>query len=513
MNTSLPWWPLLVSLGVLAILGLPAVLPGVLTIVLGPVAVRRGQRVPRTLRVEPTRAEELSPEVRDFVHAAVRQFAAQGFEAAANVSLAGAVTDGLAVELLLVNRATGDVGSVGAVAHWPTGARSFVVAVRSLFPDGTEVMTACGSMAGPFSVDPLAGELMFGWGGSTPHARDARALCEAHRRRLKRVGKADAPRLTPAAGEEIEFLHQQWRRELEQSENSGHQYRDASGDHNRLTWKGALDAAWSQLEWVRAWRQRRREREGRRAWDALGMGEWVPPAGDVNARVAPPQGPSPAPSAASLPAPLAPGDIQFDRQPAGGMTVRVVQPTPFEFMRSRWVDVVTMAVLAAFALYYFVASVQQRQAEELIARTMPPGTFVPGNGGRVSAFAWLAAALLVAEAFHFLRGLLLARRGPVILAADPSGLAYENADAWRGRGRVAREQLDGLCVRPVAGLGIFGKTYRLELRRLGRARPVVLLTGPDDVALETVKLALEFAMGTRPALEDQPPPLPALAAA
>jgi len=76
-----------------------------------------------------------------------------------------------------------------------------------------------------------------------------------------------------------------------------------------------------------------------------------------------------------------------------------------------------------------------------------------------------------------------------------------------------REELDGLCVRPVAGLGMFGKTYRLEFLRLGRARPVALLSGPDDVALETVKLALEFAMGTRPPLEDQPPPLPALAAA
>ena len=91
MDASLPLWPLLVLLGVLAIFALPAVLPGLLTIILGPFVVRRGQRVPRTLRVEPTRAEELSPEVRDFVHAAVRQFAAEGFEVAAGVAH-GAVT-------------------------------------------------------------------------------------------------------------------------------------------------------------------------------------------------------------------------------------------------------------------------------------------------------------------------------------------------------------------------------------------------------------------------------------
>jgi len=508
MDTSLPLWPLLALLGILAVFVLPAVLPGILTVVLGPVVVRRVQRVPRTLRVEPTRAEALSPEVRDFVHAAVRQFAAEGFEAAANVTLAGAVTDGIAVELLLVNRATGDIGSVAAVTHWPTGARSFVVAVRSLFTDGTGVMTACDNTVSPFPADALADNLTFGWSAAMPHARDARAVCEAHRRRLKRLGKVDAPRLAPSPGDEIKFLHERWREELGQCERSGHQYRDASGDHNRFTWKGAFGAAWSQLEWVRAWRLRRRDREGRRAWDALGMGGWAPPAETANPAAA-----AAAPPSAPPPHSLVPGDIHFDHHSTGGVTVRVGQMTPGQFVTSRWVDVATMIVLASFAMYYFVVSVQQRRAEELIARTVPPGTFVPGTVGPIAALAWLAAALLLAEAIHFLRGLLLARRGPVVLAADPSGLTYENADAWRGRGRVAREELDGLCVRPVAGLGIFGKTYRLELRRLGRARPVALLSGPDDVALETVKLALEFAMGTRPPLEDQPPPLPALAAA
>jgi hypothetical protein len=161
-----------------------------------------------------------------------------------------------------------------------------------------------------------------------------------------------------------------------------------------------------------------------------------------------------------------------------------------------------MAVLAGFAGYHFFAARQQDQLAELMAQRLPPGTFLADSASPLSALAWLAAVLLVADVYGFLRDLAFARRGPTVLAAEPSGLSYRNASAWRGHGRVAREDLDVLTVRSV-GLGIGGKTYQLELRRRGVAAPEPLVVGPDADALETIKAAVAEAMGILP------PPVPA----
>src|SRR5687768_11112700 len=205
MTGFLTYWHLLLPLAAVAVVTLPAVLPLAAALLLAPLKVRAAQRIARRPRVEPTRAEALSPEFRDFVHRAVRQFAAEGFEVAANVSLADSAPDGVALELLLVNRATGDLGSVVAAAHWPAGARSFVLSVRSVFEDGSTVMTACGNSVGVFPRDPRVDDLTLEWSADVPHARDARALCEAHRRRLQRLGRADARRVAPAPAEEMAF--------------------------------------------------------------------------------------------------------------------------------------------------------------------------------------------------------------------------------------------------------------------------------------------------------------------
>ena len=507
---------LLLPLTAVAVVALTKMIPLLLRLALGPGRLRAAQRIPRTPQVEPTPAETLSPEIRDVVHRAVRQFAAEGFEVAANVSLAGpdADPDGVALELLLVNRATGDLGSLTAVAHWPTGARAFVLAVRSLFADGSSVVTACSDRVGVFPNDPRADEVAFGWSADDPRPRDARALCEAHRRRMRWLGKDGLPRVAPAPGEEMTFWPRQWERELERSERTGRHVRAA--DVNRLTWKGACLAAWGQSEPLRTWRVRRRARRGRRAWAALGMNDWAPPSDPTTsdptlADPRPADYGTPSPLVATPPAlsnPPPAGEIHFE--PAGeGITVRVGAPTTFQFITGRWIDLVTMAALAAYAGYHFLAA---RQLADVMARQLPAAAVLPNNVLPLMMLALLAAALLVLDAYCFLRDLAFARRGPTVLSADRTGLSYHNVATWRCRGRVAREDLDMLSTRPL-GWGIFGQAYQLELRRRGVATPEPILVGTDVDALATIHVAIARAMGILPPAPDtsQPPDVAAAA--
>ena len=126
-----PWWT--IGLIVFLLAG-PFVLNFVLRWVVAPVLIRSRQRLAVRPTHELTRAEQLTPEMQQFIGRAVRQFAAEGFEVAANfhqpdgVTNAGGVPTVRAVQVLLVNRATSDTALI--IVDWNLEAMS---------PDGTGI--------------------------------------------------------------------------------------------------------------------------------------------------------------------------------------------------------------------------------------------------------------------------------------------------------------------------------------------------------------------------------------
>src|SRR5689334_17744751 len=85
-----PWW----TIGlILFLLAGPFVLNFVLRWVVAPVLVQSRQRMAVRPTYELTRAEQLTPEMQEFIGKAVRQFAAEGFEVAANFHQPDGVTN------------------------------------------------------------------------------------------------------------------------------------------------------------------------------------------------------------------------------------------------------------------------------------------------------------------------------------------------------------------------------------------------------------------------------------
>src|SRR5688572_7318665 len=99
-----------------------------------PIIVRLKYRMAANPSFEPTRAEELTPEVRDFLGTILPQFFREGFEAVANISLKGMISGVNGAQIVLVNRATSDIAIV--ITSQGTLVRSLVFAIRSHFADG-----------------------------------------------------------------------------------------------------------------------------------------------------------------------------------------------------------------------------------------------------------------------------------------------------------------------------------------------------------------------------------------
>src|SRR3954471_9545374 len=108
------WYWLAVAAGLVALYAFSLVFKFVVV----PIRLHKKHRTMRRPRYEPTRAEELTPEIRDFMGTLVPQFAAEGFEVAANVLVVEdegkeeRVFTTLPVCAGLVHRGTGDTASI-----------------------------------------------------------------------------------------------------------------------------------------------------------------------------------------------------------------------------------------------------------------------------------------------------------------------------------------------------------------------------------------------------------------
>ena len=106
------------SLLLVFVLAGPFLITLVMRWVVAPIRIRSRQRMAVRPTYELTRAEQLTPEMQQFIGTAVRQFDVDGFKVAANVHQPDGVTDARgvptvrAVQVLLVNRATNDTAVI-----------------------------------------------------------------------------------------------------------------------------------------------------------------------------------------------------------------------------------------------------------------------------------------------------------------------------------------------------------------------------------------------------------------
>jgi len=494
-----------------------------------PIRLHRKSNTPAKGNFQPTRAEQLTPELRDFLAIVLKQFAAEGFEVRANVSQDSRVLNNSgklqSTLVLLVNPATNDIATaIGVVAP---ATRSLVASVSSRFGDGTSVATGFSPSPGIFPRDPKVDSVNFAW------VRDAGALAEAHRRRMAALGFVNRPRVAPPRGTEVEYLERERDRELRRVVAHGEYYFDAPVDAYRLTWKGAFLHAWKLTEPVKTWRIGLRDRRARRVWRRLGMDQWRPPAPAAVSVPAPAaavaaQPLSPSESIAASPDepalarlnPDLPDDLRYEVVLAEGevrqdwangvLTVRAGAPTVGRFLARQWRSLFWLVFLGgAMAIWARVLLLSFLLYRQFGSRAIPMRVLASR-----SAWSYLplvvTMAFFIAEVWKLIRGVVIVSRGPVILTASPAGLTYRNVPAWRGSGRVARGDLDSLRV-ALHAVGLRSKTFRLEARLLSPRGRVPLLIARDMDALQRAADAMGEAMGIHSAAA--PPPASAPAAA
>jgi hypothetical protein len=466
-----------------------------------PFRVGRRQRTELTPTFEQVTPDLLTPEMREFIAAVLREFAAEGFEAAAHVyhSKQGSRVTVSGTSLLLVNRRTGDVANV--VTTSAGHRRSLVYGVRSDFADRKSIVTAHSRDIGIFPRDPDIDGTSVSW------TREVAALLEFHRRRVERAGRANEPRVTPPPGGEIAYMKQEWERTMSRLIRLGYYYVDPQTGELRQTIKGCYLLAWRIMEPVKSFRIRRRDREARDEWHALGMDEWrsVAPPPPIQTPAGPVAAAAPASDEAGLryETRLAVREIRGERTPAG-LTVRVGMPMRAGALAANWRTVLSLVIFCML----LAATVYTSWVQYTMMMRFGP-TFAPSY----SIFGiWFYALLVIValDVFKLVRTLVFAR-GTVVLAASPAGLAYQNVPAWSPNGTVIREDVDSLLVGYVAG--IFRREYQLKLRRRGSMRMLTLFSGRDKAAMERVRSDLAVALGiervraenVRPAEPSTPP--------
>jgi hypothetical protein len=437
--------------------------------------------VPR--RVE-TRVEVLSDQMSEFIGRCVEQFREAGFEVLANLQNSDAVTNAQSIHLLLANPATDDTAS--AVIASTKFTRTFAVSVTSRFADDRRIVTGSRRSVGIMPRDPRHETANFPW------VRDARILCEAHRRRLEIAGRASMPRVGPDRQNVIPWLDKQWDEEMRRGVALGYRYVDQSAKLYRYTWKGAVLSTLKLLSVVKRLRACRGESKARLVWKALKMDEYEP----ADSPAHPPISESrPAPRNPSLQylVGLAPGEIRRERHD-GAYIVRIGGKTPMGVLTRRWLDVVVLisyTALAGLAIWFFfrIWSVLPGIGVSLITRQW------------AVALLWLAFA--VPAVWRITRD-LLGCSGTITLTANKAGLQYRNVPHLRDS-QVSRDDVHGLMV--VRRKQIFAKPVgRLYLRLFDAHKKRLLIPEADVATLVEVRKDLAEAMGIE--ISAAPSPMP-----
>jgi hypothetical protein len=478
------------------LLAFPLVLKGVLLYVVGPIVIHQRQTLAIKPRFQETRLEDLTPEMQDFLSEILGQFIAEGFEVGANVYHPNATNNTKSSQVLLVDRARGDMASLIMVASAP-GIRSFTQVLRTRFADGRSIVSAASQSPRVFPPDPMQESRNFPW------VKTPAALVEVHRRRVAASGRGGERPVVPARGLEVQYLRDEWDQEICRFVRCGYKWRDEPAGLCRFTWKGAILATWKMADPVKQILFYLRRRQGEREWKALGMDQWKPAPVAEPAPVEVQALPLPAPqSAVSEPLPLPQvatavptnGELAYEASlrtgelrtdwADGALTIRLGGFSPGQMLARRWTTILSIAFWCVLAALngFFWWTFQRRLAMRGVASPLP----------RYPMFLLVIFFFLLMDVVRLLRAVRRAR-GTMMVVASRAGVRFRNAPAAVGEGEIPRSEVEVINVLPHEG--IFQRQYRVEVRRRGAMRAQTILMGPDKKLLEEAARAMRQAMG------------------
>lgn len=435
--------------------------------------------IPR--RIE-TRIDVLSQEMREFIGNSIAQLRMEDFQVAANFHNPDAVKNAQAINVICLNPATNDMAFISTA--YTKGMRFLSTSILTTFDKNKRVVTKSVRQIGFLPPDPRLNGIDFPW------VRDARALCEAHRRRIELLGQTSAARKYLGPDDLREWLDMFWAEEKHHGVELGYFRADPVAKVYRYTWKGAILMTLKMIPFVARYRTRRRDARSREEWKKLKMDEFQPSAPVV----------SPEPTAMMeqiksslqyLPV-LAPGEIRRE-QASGCLIIRIGGRTVKQVLTRRWHDVVLITFFAT--LFAGVAPV-----EYLIWRSVPPGTSFP------VAVLWIPVMCLLfalPSVWHLKRELSTCK-GSMLISASKEGLYCRNVpkipDAL-----IPRHDLRGLAI--TMRKWVIGKKYgHLHVRVYDAPTRRILVPTGDKATLIAIRQELVEAMGME---IPTPPPLPA----
>lgn len=217
-------------------------------IVVGPLVLRAQFRLRAKIQAQPVPKEALPDAVRNFMEPRIPGLQALGFELVSYVNLGSIVGGTQAFMALLANRTTSEWADVS------------VVSTKIKFAGYTEFITRCSedmqvdtntnSTAGVLSPDPTRHVFHF------PRVKDPWTLLRLHRMLVAEKTNGMRP-VIPPAGQEVAELKRRLERYGPRQQERGYVYLASDGETYRLTWKGAIFAAWRSV-WpipvIRSWR-------------------------------------------------------------------------------------------------------------------------------------------------------------------------------------------------------------------------------------------------------------------
>ena len=319
--------------------------------------------------------------------------------------------------------------------------------------------------------------------------RDARTLCEIHRRRLERWVRA-SPCAEPPTGNEVDYAARRWHRETTRHVEAGYMVADTVTNIYQYTRKGAFLSVWKLQQPLKGVRMMLRDRRARRLWRELGMDAWTPPPPVVAGPFPPPASElasvESGPSQLRDESGLADGQIAYDV--AGDVvTVRMGRPSVGRYLLGRWPTLLSIgfwSLLLSFNFYLY-----WRVQQSMI------------SSGRATRPTWIGLPTLVMAAFllNDVIRLLLATlqvRGTVLLTADRQGLTFRNVPAFDHSGFIPRDDLAGLVV--LVQKPTFRKPVYSLHANLVSGRRQALLSGRDGTAIEAVRGRIAMRWASRP---------------
>jgi hypothetical protein len=456
------YWPALI---LLVLTAMSLAYKPVMMLIVAPIRIRRENRISATARYGPIDLQTLSPEAQQQLDPIVQQFRAEGFEPL-GPPLSHLDSDSTSVVSTLTN-ASGDIAEVVFTSAGII--RTFLFYVQSRFADAKVVGTGSYGHS-VFPQNPHTDGIAFEW------VRDAHALCEAHRRRLAKLGLKDQARSAPPS-DAVRYNEEQWVTETQRWAACGYIHHDSAAGDYHYTWKGAFALAWKTWPPVRNWRQNRRECHTRRVWHELGMDQWQQSIG--TAHTVEVQAQPPAVAMAYQPQ-LREGEVHMHSED-GALTVRIGTQSRWGYLRSNWFLV---ALTGFFGLYAVGISYLRRLwGIPLLTGLKVYDFFV------LLGLIWNAASIATD---------LIKHRGAVVLVASARGLSYRNTPQLRPHGQIARGEIELLAVGLVRGF--IRHKHRLVLfPTFGRMQ--VLAVKRQKETLEKIKEALIEAMGMKPPAE------------